>query len=249
MNDDPFRHANLTPPRAPNGGEDPFLRRVKETIAAWIEMEWATKEEIKNEATALGWSRQRTMRLKEAVLTPHTLAHRMDHLSLGKLIRHLKKLHAPTPGVLIRNARLAHAKTLLTNTRLLVREIGAILGPPGGRIEIVQLVAPADDKPPSPPTSATATSPANPATAKVVAECPGLIESIDVEAQAGKLHPPALVAPTGDGEWSYLAHQDVVLHCHLRAADGAPARQVDVSLPPEANRCVNRDNRFTCFLQ
>ncbi len=44
-------------------------------------------------------------------------------MSLSKLRRELDKLGAPSPGELIRKARLAHAAQLLTHTRLQVKQV------------------------------------------------------------------------------------------------------------------------------
>lgn len=87
----------------------------------------------------------------------------------------------------------------------------------------------------------------------VLAKCPDGILSVELEAEAGKYHPPALLAPTSDNgrtdnsfinfraEWTSLTHQNVVLHCHL------VDRVVDVALPPDADRCVRAKNRITCY--
>lgn len=90
----------------------------------------------------------------------------------------------------------------------------------------------------------------------VLAACPGTITSVDVEAEAGKYNPPALLAPTSDNgrmenglinfraEWTGLGGQNAVLHCRM-SGDGE--RLVDVALPPEVTTCVRANNKVTCF--
>lgn len=116
--------SNTGPPRR----IDPFLERVITIIDEWIESEWHTKEAIKYEAQALGWTKDRNQRFHAATLSAELLANRVDGMSDAKFRRELKKIGAPNPGELIRKARIAHAAKLLTHTRLLVKQIGLRAG-------------------------------------------------------------------------------------------------------------------------
>lgn len=102
---------------------DPFLRRLKSIIETWVGGEWQSREAVRFEAAALGWTKERKDRYRNRQLTAIRLAAELDNISLSKLRRELDKLGAPPPAVLIRSARIAHARHLLSSTRLLVREI------------------------------------------------------------------------------------------------------------------------------
>lgn len=107
---------------------DPFLRRVVATIDECIEGEWPMKEAAKNEASALGWNKERRDAYKALTLTPARLANRLDGISESKFRRALLDIGAPPPGELIRKARLRYAAKLLTHTRLLVKQVAERAG-------------------------------------------------------------------------------------------------------------------------
>lgn len=90
---------------------DPFCRRVQRVIASWIEGEWERRERLSEEAKALGWTAQRRRAYLRLTLTPDVLAEQIEHISESKLRRKLRRelarLGAPTPGRMIRDARMA----------------------------------------------------------------------------------------------------------------------------------------------
>ena len=102
---------------------DPFFGRVISMTERWIAAEWADREAIRRAAMKHGWTEQHRTDYEAAILTVENLAHRLDNISISKLRRELRKLGAPTPGEIIRAARIDYAKHLLVTTRLLVREI------------------------------------------------------------------------------------------------------------------------------
>jgi AraC-like DNA-binding protein len=102
---------------------NPFRRRVQNAVAAWIEGEWGRKEAMLAEAKRHGWTEARSTAFANITLTPELLAASLDNVSLSKLRRELHKIGAPSPGQLIREARLAYAKHLLVETRLMIREV------------------------------------------------------------------------------------------------------------------------------
>lgn len=112
-------NTNIASPPSAN----PFLQRVLLIIDDWVAEEWGRREAIRNEAAALGWNNERTARYRDTILTAPTLACRVDGMSEAKLRRELEKVGAPTPGELIRKARIRHAAQLLIATRLLVKEV------------------------------------------------------------------------------------------------------------------------------
>ncbi|WP_414463383.1 helix-turn-helix transcriptional regulator [Hyphomicrobium sp. DY-1] len=115
--------ASILPPA------DPFLRRVYATIDDWIASEWERKEAIRTEALSSdGWTPERHARLRDATLTTHRLANRIDGMSEATFRRELAKLGAPPPGELIRKARMRHATKLLTHTRLMIHKIAKRCG-------------------------------------------------------------------------------------------------------------------------
>lgn len=85
-------------------------------------------------------------------------------------------------------------------------------------------------------------------------ECPGTIASVEIEAEAGKFNPPALLAPSSDngktGEgfskfvatWTGLAGQNAVMHCKLPGN-----KVVDVAVPAEATACIRSNNQVKCY--
>ena len=117
---------NSRPPPPPPS--NPFLQRVLNVIEDWIETEWDRKEAIRAEALALGWNTERSTRYRDAVLSTHRLAACIDGMSEATFRRELEKLKAPTPGELIRKARIRHAAKLLINTRLRVNRVGKQAG-------------------------------------------------------------------------------------------------------------------------
>jgi AraC-like DNA-binding protein len=102
---------------------DPFIRRVLAIIEDAIEAEWPQKEAARNEAAALGWTVERRKSYKAITLTPQRLARLVDGMHETKFRRALLALGAPTPGELIRKARIRYAARLLTHTRLMVKQI------------------------------------------------------------------------------------------------------------------------------
>lgn len=107
----------------------PYLKRVDEMVRAWVQEEWQSVARIKAAAVARHWTADRLdVALNEVRLTPHTLARRLDNISLSTLRRQLKALHVPPPGEIIRAARLIYAAHLLIHTRLLIRNIGERCG-------------------------------------------------------------------------------------------------------------------------
>ena len=125
------RHSNsisLGKERMPALGADPFVCRIRTTLHTWVESEWQVRERIQTVVRASGWTHQLRAEHDAALLTVEDLAQRLDNISLSKLRRELRKLGAPTPGDLIREARIAYAERLLVGTRLLVREIATRAG-------------------------------------------------------------------------------------------------------------------------
>lgn len=107
---------------------DPFLRRVLFTIDECIADEWPMKEAAKNEAAALGWTKERRDAYRALTLTPARLATRLDGISKSKFRRALLDVGSPPPGELIRKARIRYAAKLLTHTRLLVKQVAERAG-------------------------------------------------------------------------------------------------------------------------
>lgn len=107
---------------------DPFLERMEKMVVAWLLDEWLTKEAIKTQAGVHGWTAQLKNAYNEACLTPDNLARRLDNISLSKLRRELGKQDIPTPGDIIRTARIEYAKHLLTHSRMLIREVAERAG-------------------------------------------------------------------------------------------------------------------------
>lgn len=106
----------------------PFFRRVQSILSKWIMSEWDVRETIRREAVALGWDEARRRAYDEATLTAERLAQEVDKISLTKLRRELAKVGAPSPGQLIREARIAHACHLLVTGRLMIREVADRVG-------------------------------------------------------------------------------------------------------------------------
>lgn len=116
------------PAAAATAHPDPFIARIRALLSAWIEAEWQERQRIEGEVRASGWNAELRADYDAAVLTVENLATRLDNISLSKLRRELRKLGAPTPGDLIREARIAYAARLLVETRLLIREVAARAG-------------------------------------------------------------------------------------------------------------------------
>ncbi|MGD9803397.1 MAG: helix-turn-helix transcriptional regulator [Hyphomicrobiaceae bacterium] len=106
----------------------PFFRRVHEVLSQWIAGEWEAREAIRREAMVHGWNDARRRAYDDAMLTAQNLARAIDNISLTKLRRELGKIGAPSPGHLIREARIQYAKHLLVTGRLLVREVALRAG-------------------------------------------------------------------------------------------------------------------------
>ncbi|WP_072387124.1 helix-turn-helix transcriptional regulator [Hyphomicrobium sp. CS1BSMeth3] len=104
--------------------DNPFFAGVQATIAEWIENEWTRREALLTLAQHGRWTEEKiATELANVTLTPEHLASAIDNISLSKLRRELHKIGAPSPGQLIREARLAYAKRLLIETRLMIREV------------------------------------------------------------------------------------------------------------------------------
>lgn len=107
---------------------DPFAQRVIAIAMAWVETEWQARERFRANAIATEWSPRKAAAYKELLLTTHALAHATDKISLSKLRRSLDDIAAPSPGQIIRAARLWLAERLLRETRLMVREVARRAG-------------------------------------------------------------------------------------------------------------------------
>ena len=121
-------NSELNPALIAASQPDPFLSRIRELLAHWIELEWSSRQRIEGEVRATGWTTALRADYDATALTVENLATRLDNISLSKLRRELRKLGAPTPGDLIRETRIAYAARLLVETRLLVREVAARAG-------------------------------------------------------------------------------------------------------------------------
>jgi transcriptional regulator GlxA family with amidase domain len=108
--------------------ENPYLLRVQRLVRTWVQEEWEAKEAIRAKMARNSRLHSLLGELAEATLNPENLAHRLDNISVSKLRRELRKLGAPSPGELIRDARMEYARHLLTHTRLLVREVAERAG-------------------------------------------------------------------------------------------------------------------------
>jgi AraC-like DNA-binding protein len=106
----------------------PFAQRVIDVALTWTQHEWTDKERLRIEAISHGWTAQRRAAHDAATLTADGLALRIDNISLSKLRRELKAIHAPSPGEIIRAARLQLAENLLRNSKLLIREVARRAG-------------------------------------------------------------------------------------------------------------------------
>jgi AraC-like DNA-binding protein len=104
--------------------DTPFYKRIDGVIRNWVEREWEALEAIRQEAATQGWSETRKASCgRSAILTAQNLARAIDNISLSKLRRELDKINAPSPGQLIRDARIEYARRLLVTGRLLIREV------------------------------------------------------------------------------------------------------------------------------
>lgn len=108
----------------------PFITRVYQLVREWVQDEWLAIETIKLNASRIGGPAQLEAALRDARLTPDSLARRLDNISRSSLFRELRKLDAPPPAEIIRKARLEFAKHLLTHTRMGVRDISLRAGFP-----------------------------------------------------------------------------------------------------------------------
>lgn len=109
--------------KGPDYNHDPFFLRVVSITKRWIATEWSDREAIRRAAVASGWTEQSRCHYDAAALTVENLAQRLDNISIRKLRRELSKMGAPSPGAIIRAARIDYAKHLLVTTRLLIREV------------------------------------------------------------------------------------------------------------------------------
>lgn len=123
-----LRHSFPINSHSDNAERNSYMARVHEAVAAGLQDEFNQKLALRLEANDAGWNARIRKRYKAATFTAHDLALRVDKVSLSKLTRELKKLSAPPPGRLIRNARIDLAKHLLHSTRLLIRDIAEASG-------------------------------------------------------------------------------------------------------------------------
>lgn len=109
-------------------GKAPFLARTTILVLNWVQEEWAAIEKIKLEAAHHGWNNNRKDALSAAKLTTGNLASRLDNISEATLRRSLQRLNAPTPGDIIRLARIAYGQHLLIHTRIQIQDVSARAG-------------------------------------------------------------------------------------------------------------------------
>ncbi len=107
---------------------DPFLATIYATVDAWVAREWQDLEAIRKSVAVNGWTAATRDQYQAAILNTENLAARLHNISSRKLRRELKRLGAPTPGEIIRTARIAYAAELLLASRLLVREVAERAG-------------------------------------------------------------------------------------------------------------------------
>jgi AraC-like DNA-binding protein len=105
-----------------------YLNRVLDAVAEGLRNEFNQKLQLRNQAHESGWNARLRKKYQATLFTAHDLALRVDKVSLSKLTRELKKLSAPPPGELIKQARLALAKRLLRDTRILIRDVAEAAG-------------------------------------------------------------------------------------------------------------------------
>lgn len=108
--------------------DQPYLKRIDLVVRQWLAGEWETLSAIAVVAEKRGWTKARQQAYAAAALTPETLARRLDNISYHTLRRELERLGAPSPGDLIRSARLQYACHLLVSTRLKIRDVAARTG-------------------------------------------------------------------------------------------------------------------------
>lgn len=96
---------------------------------------------------------------------------------------------------------------------------------------------------------------------KPLAACPGKIISVDLEADAGKYNPPALLVPDWDNgkdgihlysEWNNIKEENLVVHCYMEPSGqekpNTPIKVIDIKVPKEVNKCMRFRNEFSCFV-
>lgn len=108
--------------------DEPYLKRIDLAVRQWLAGEWDALHAISEVAEKKGWTKARKEEYAAASLTPDTLARRLDNISYPTLRRELERLGAPTPGDLIRTARLQYACHLLVATRLKIRDVASRSG-------------------------------------------------------------------------------------------------------------------------
>lgn len=123
QDDLPFPPMDPPPPQASS-----FLNRVYDITQRWIQEEWSCIEAIKRAAKPDTPPAHIAEAIREAQLTPATLAKQLDNISMSALKRELARFGAPPPGQLIRSTRIQFAKHLLTHTRLKIHHIAARVG-------------------------------------------------------------------------------------------------------------------------
>lgn len=118
----------LAVPSDPN--DPPFLRRMTELVYQWVQEEWTLTQSIKGDIAQAQTSPMRktllpllNSALKDAKLNTQTLARKLDNMSSSALHKELTTYGAPTPGRMIREARLAYAKHLLVHSRFNISDI------------------------------------------------------------------------------------------------------------------------------
>lgn len=119
------RTKQLNGKRAP---EDPFVSRVRRVVEVWVAREWNDMMRHIEAAKRHGGGPAYDSDLRAAKLTTDNLAYRLDRMSVRSLRRELKRLGAPSPGDIIRTARIDYARQLLATTRMKVTEIARRAG-------------------------------------------------------------------------------------------------------------------------
>lgn len=106
----------------------PFIARIYDIASQWVQEEWQAMETIRRDANKNKLSAAHKAAIEDCRLTPDNLAKRLDNISQATLRRELKRMGAPAPGEIIRQARLHFAKHLLTHTRILIRDVAVRAG-------------------------------------------------------------------------------------------------------------------------
>jgi AraC-like DNA-binding protein len=128
MKHDVFNYLHDQLPGRTQLTDNHYLNRVLDAVAEGLRNEFDQKLQLRNQAHQSGWNARLRKKYQASIFTAHDLAMRVDKVSLSKLTRELKKLSAPPPGQLIKQARLALAQRLLKDTRILIRDVAEASG-------------------------------------------------------------------------------------------------------------------------